>query len=135
MATPSSRVVLDASVGVKWFRDETGAGQAHDLLRQHGEGSVELVVPSLFTYELMAVAERTLDPDRSDELWNRFIAWRISVVYVHVALMRDALAIRRELGCSLYDAVAPALARQLGVALVSADRRAHGKWPGVRLIG
>jgi len=93
-----------------------------------------LVVPSLFVYELMAVAERTLPPEHSDALWERFLTWRIPVVNVHDALMRDTLAIGRELGCSLYDAVAPALAQQLGVTLVSADRRAHGDWPGVRLV-
>jgi predicted nucleic acid-binding protein len=131
----ADRVVLDASVGVKWFRDEPGTDAARELLRRHGEGAVSLVVPSLFLYELMAVAERTLSAEHSDEFWSRFLSWRLGVVRVHDSLMRDALEIRRDLGCSLYDAVAPALARQLGATLASADQRAHGTWPGVRIIG
>jgi hypothetical protein len=38
------------------------------------------------------------------------------------------------LGCSFYDALAPACAVLLDATLASADARAHGAFPGVHLI-
>jgi predicted nucleic acid-binding protein len=124
---------LDASVGVKWFRDEPGAGQARSLLSAHGRGEIELVVASAFVYEFMAVASRTPPVDPA-ELWARFVSWRIRVREVDSPLMLAALSVREQLGCSLHDAFAPALAGELGATLYSADRRAHRGWPGIELI-
>lgn len=128
-------VVLDSSVGVKWLRDEPGSGEARDLLAAHGRGEVTLLVPSLFVYELFGVASRQLSAPDLEELWERFLTWRIHVREIDVGLMPAALSVRERLGCSLYDAFAPAVAEQADVALCSADERAHGKWPGVTLIG
>ena len=66
-----SRVVLDASVAVKWFRSEPGSDDARELLRRHGSGDVVITVPSLFVYEFAGVAFRLLDPGERDELWRR----------------------------------------------------------------
>jgi len=129
------RVVLDASVGAKWFRAEEGSEEALDLLRAHGAGEIELVVSSLFVWEVVAVAVRGLSAEDARGFWERFVTWRIVVAEVGDALMRDALGVCERLGCSLYDAVAPALAAQLGAELCSADRKAHAQWPGVELLG
>ena len=129
------QVVLDASVGVKWFRAEPGSTDAQELLRRHGRGEIELVVPSLFVYEVIAVAARTMSAADARAFWERFMSWRLSVVEVGGALVDEALVVRNRLGCSFYDAVAPALASQLDARLCSADLRAHGEWPGVELLG
>lgn len=129
-----THVVLDASVAVKWFRTEPGSPEARDLLRRHGAGEIGIVVPSLFVYEFLGVASRQLTPDECDALWARFLDWRIGIREVSDGLVRTALRVSRELGCSFYDAVAPALAEELGCALYSADARAHGRWPGVVLV-
>jgi len=50
-------------------------------------------------------------------------------------LMREMFDVAGRLGCPLYDAVAPALAEEIGAVLYSADHRAHDMWPGVVLIG
>lgn len=128
------RIVLDASVGVKWFRDEDGTVDALELLHAHGRGEVELVVPSLFVYEVVSVATRSMPAAQADAFWERFMSWRVSVVEVGATLVREALAVREELGCSFYDAVAPALARELDARLCSADVRAHVGWPEVMLL-
>ncbi|MBE0417840.1 MAG: type II toxin-antitoxin system VapC family toxin [Coriobacteriia bacterium] len=128
-------VVLDASVGIKWFRDEPGSTEARALLQAHGAGEVRIAVPSLFVYEFAGVASRFLAPAEVRELWARFIDWRISVREVGDSLMRDAFDLRDRYGCALYDAVSPALAAQLGATLYSADHRAHGAMPDVAIIG
>ncbi|MBW6467752.1 MAG: type II toxin-antitoxin system VapC family toxin [Coriobacteriia bacterium] len=128
-------VVLDASVGVKWFRDESGSAEARAMLRSHGSGEIRIVVPSLFVYEFAGVATRLLQPDEARDLWARFLDWRISVREVGDSLMRDAFDIRERYGCTLHDALSPALAAQIGATLCSADRRAHGGMPGAVIIG
>ncbi|MDF1542065.1 MAG: type II toxin-antitoxin system VapC family toxin [Anaerosomatales bacterium] len=128
-------VVLDASVGVKWFRDESGSAEARAMLRSHGSGEIRIVVPSLFVYEFAGVATRLLQLDEARDLWARFLDWRISVREVGDSLMRDAFDIRERYGCTLYDALSPALAAQIGATLCSADRRAHGGMPGAVIIG
>ncbi len=130
-----NRVVLDASVAVKWFRSEPGSDEARELLRRHGEGEIVITVPSLFIYEFIGVATRVLDPTERDELWRRFLGWRIVVREVGESLIGDSMRVADELGCSFYDAVAPALADALDASLVSADHRAHAGWPGVTMLG
>ena len=126
--------VLDASVGVKWFRSEPGAAGARELLAAHGRGDLDIVVASVFVYELMAVASRTPTVE-ANQLWAHFIRWRIRVREIDSRLMLAALEVRRRSGCALYGAFAPALAEELGATLYSADRRAHGDWPGAVLLG
>jgi predicted nucleic acid-binding protein len=130
-----STIVLDSSVGVKWLRDEPGSAQARDLLVAHGRGQTVIVVPSLFVYELFGVASRELAGDELGELWERFLTWRIRVREMDATLMPAAIDAQRRLGCSLYDAFAPAVAEQTDATLYSADERAHGRWPGVVLVG
>jgi predicted nucleic acid-binding protein len=128
-------IVLDASVGVKWFRDEPGSLEARDLLLRHGRSEIELVVPSLFVYEVVGVATRALSCSGARDFWWRFVSWRIGGREVGGALLEEALLVREKFGCSFYDAVAPALAAEMGGQLCSAKRRAHGEWPDVQLLG
>ena len=132
--TEPPRIVVDASVGVKWFRAEPGSAEALELLLSHGRGEVELVVPSLFVYEVVAVATRTMPAADARAFWDRFMSWRVQVVEVGAALVHEALTVSQRLGCSFYDALAPALASRLDAQLYSADRRAHAEWPKVVLL-
>ena len=63
------------------------------------------------------------------------MSWRVSVVEVGGELVHEALVVSERLGCNFYDALAPALASRLDAGLCSADRRAHGEWPEVMLLG
>lgn len=128
-------VVLDASVGVKWFRDEPGSTQARELLREHASGTVRLVVPSLFLYEVLDVARRHFGTDGARRVWRSLLADDLAVASPDAELLGRTIDVAESLGCTLYDAAAPALAEHLGCELISADRRAHGEFSDVRLIG
>ena len=132
--TAVRQVVLDASVGVKWFRDEPGSAEARELLLAHGRGEIQLVVPSLFVYEVVAVATRTMSAADARVFWERFMSWRLSVVEVGGDFVSEAIAVRERLGCSFYDAVSPALAVRMDAQLYSADARAHAQLARVVLI-
>jgi predicted nucleic acid-binding protein len=127
-------IVLDASVGVKWMKPEVGREEARGLLEDHRDGRVRLVVPALFVLEVVAVAVRHGGPVFGERTWRTLQLVGLTAVGLDDELAAAAFEQCRRLGCSFYDALAPALADRLSAPLVSADRRAHGAYPGVRLI-
>ncbi|MDA3936356.1 MAG: type II toxin-antitoxin system VapC family toxin [Actinomycetota bacterium] len=131
----ATTIVLDASVGVKWFRSEAGSDAAVGLLAEHAAGEAEIAVPSLFLYEVMSVAIRWLGPQEARGVWRDIEDSGFTIYGVGTALVASALDVVEEHGCDFYDAQAPALARVLGAPFFSADRRAHGDIPGATIIG
>lgn len=128
-------VVLDSSVGVKWIREERGSDEAEAILAAHMRGETRIVVVAHFVHEVMAVALRDGGADHALSVWSSLEAARLSVVTLDSTLALEAVARCRELGCTFYDGLAPALAALLEVPLFSADARAHRGCVGVRLVG
>jgi predicted nucleic acid-binding protein len=126
--------VLDASVGAKWFRDEPGSSRAAELLHGAVTGALRLVVPTHFAHEVLSVVGREGAGSRIVEAWDILVESRIEMVPLTDEVVREAAAQGDLLGCSFYDALAPAVASLLEATLVSADVRAHGAYPGVRII-
>ncbi len=127
--------VLDASVGVKWFRNEPGSPEARQLLADHIAGRAVIAVDSLFFYEVLSVASRGHVPEDALRVWNDLKLLELVTVPLGDELLEAAVRFRAVHGCSLYDAFSAGLADVLDVPLYSADQRAHGKHPRVRLLG
>jgi predicted nucleic acid-binding protein len=128
-------VVLDASVGVKWLRPEAGSDEADGLLRRHGEGEIQIVLPVVFVHEVLDVARRQRGVATARALLKRLEREEVVIASADPGFLRHVLEVCERFGCSVYDAAAPALAELLDAQLVSADRKAHGEFPGVRIIG
>jgi len=128
-------VVLDASVGVKWIRRESGSDVALRLVERHVNGEITIVVPVIFVHEVLDVIRRRFGVETARTHWKDWREAGILVAGIDDALVGSALEISGDLGCTLYDAMAPALAQHIGAPLYSADRRAHGTLPYARLIG
>lgn len=127
--------VLDASVGVKWFRDEPGSDQARELVEAHITGELTIVVDTLFTYEVLRAASRDSEPRDAVRVWTDLAALDLVTVPLGDELVSAAVRAREALGCSLYDAFPAGLADVLDARLYSADARAHAAHPRVRLVG
>jgi predicted nucleic acid-binding protein len=127
--------VLDASAGVKIFRDEEGAQSARELVGDHIAGRSVLAVDTLFAYEVLRAASRDGRADDVERIWHDLERFEFATVPLGDELVRAAAAVRERYGCSLYDAFAPALADLLDTEFFSADRRAHGGHPRARIIG
>jgi predicted nucleic acid-binding protein len=121
-------------VGVKWFRREAGYALARDLLARQTRGEIVLVAPEHFVTEVVSVVRREFGPASIVEAW-RAITASVGVIPLDDELVREAAAQCAALGCTFYDSLAPAVAARFGATLVSADARAHGGFPGVRIIG
>ena len=126
--------VVDASVGVKWFRNEAGSADARQLLGAHIEGRQVISVDSLFHYEVLAVAARDSNPGDALRVYDDLKRLDLVTVPLGAELLGAAVEVRATLGCSLYDAFSAGLADLLEAPLYSADARAHGRHPRVRLL-
>ena len=131
----AASVVLDASVGVKWFKDEAGSTAARSLYKRAAEGEIRLAAPTHFVHEVLSVVKREMGPRAIIEGWEYIKASGVGVVPLDDAVIAEAAVQCESLGCSFYDALAPACAVLFGATLASADERAHGAFPGVMLIG
>lgn len=127
-------VVLDSSVGVKWFKPEVGQVAALDLVQLAVEGRMALWAPIHFAHEVLSVVRRHYSAADVLPAWGRLAEAGLSFVPLTDEVVVEAARQCEALGCSFYDALAPACASLLGATLASADRRAHGAYPGVLII-
>lgn len=130
----AERFVLDASVGVKWFRRERGSDAAHLLQQRSARGEIRLAAPTHFVHEVLAAVNRENDAHVVIEAWQIIKASGITIIPLTDDVVIEAARQCEALGCSFYDALAPACAALLGATLASADARAHGAFPDVLLI-
>jgi predicted nucleic acid-binding protein len=138
------RAVVDTSVILKWYLlDEAHGAQALSLLQQCAAGELEILAPSLLTYELMnglVIAGRRarLDQNAVSLSFRGFMS--LGVRFYEVSFFADkVLQYCRLYGRSVYDSSYLALAEQEGVDLITADERLFNSvqkdLPWVRWIG
>ena len=127
--------VLDASVGVKWFRHERGSTAAIQLQQRSTLGEIRLAAPTHFVHEVLATVKREKRADAVLDAWERIKASGVTIIPLTDEVIAEAVRQCEALGCSFYDSLAPACASLLGATLASADARAHGAYPEVLLIG
>ncbi len=126
--------VLDASLGVKWFKPEAGQDAALSVLKRAMHDEIGLAAPTHFVHEVLSVVRRHYEASDIVPAWERLSATGITIVPLSDEVIAEAARQCDLLGCSFYDALAPACASLLDATLASADARAHGAYPGVHLV-
>mgnify|MGYP001823101678 CR=1 FL=1 len=121
-----TRLVLDTSVIIKWFRqDEIQAGNALRLRSAYLDGRAQVAVPSLLAYELANVLRYKADlttaqvEDSVQSLFDMGLEW----VPPSVGMIRRAVVIARDFDATVYDATFASLAEAWDATLVTADKR------------
>jgi predicted nucleic acid-binding protein len=129
------RVVVDASVAVKWYLEEDHAAPARRLL----DGTYELIVPDLFFMEIGNVLWKRW---RRGELDDDVIAETLAALdrvpcetRSARPLLSGAMALATSLRRTVYDSLYLALAIDTGARLVTADRRFHASVAASPLAG
>ena len=123
------RLVLDASVAVKWFlsTEEPLKEQALDLQTRHERGEIEFIIPDLFWAEVgnvlwKAVRQRRCSARDAEESLRRAKLLGLRAV-PSVELVEEAFAIARKHDRTLYDSLYLALAISRRATLITADER------------
>lgn len=125
-------VVADASVMLKWqLRDEENTEQADRLLRDLIHGEIQIIVPSLWLYEVVngirsAVARGRLSRAQGRQAIKDFLLVGVNL-YPFPPLAARAYEIACDYGLAIYDSAYLALAEQQGTDLYIADIALYNK--------
>ena len=138
-------IVVDASVGVKWFLDEDGSAFAAELLVAERE---HISAPDIFAVEVAATLVREANVQKalaSDmrlavaRLTSLFESAAISLVRLTPENLADTADLAINLGHPLKDCIYLTLAMELGCPLITADAKfaakARGVYGDVRVLG
>jgi predicted nucleic acid-binding protein len=119
-------VVPDASIIVKWALPSAGeraAEKALAVLAEWQAGTIDLLAPSLWRYEVANVLARKA-ANGAIALLGALLELEVPTVDPDHQLLVDALAITaRRPGVTVYDAAYHALALRVGGVFLTADER------------
>jgi predicted nucleic acid-binding protein len=131
-------LVLDASVGVKWFsaRDEASLAQALAIRDAHIDGQALIVVPDLFFYEVAnAIAQKkSIPPEAVESAVANMFALGLTAVSIDCDLLGVSVELSRQLNITVYDSVYIAVAMKHDCPLVTANPRHQKEGLGCKVI-
>ncbi|UXD21308.1 twitching motility protein PilT [Ignicoccus pacificus DSM 13166] len=119
------KVVVDASVVVKWFIEEEYSEQALKLLDAYKEGLLDLVAPSLLPYEVLNALKysNVFGEDELKEVAIVLESLQITTFELRSDHARRSLEIAMRKGVTVYDASYVALAELENAAFYTADEK------------
>jgi predicted nucleic acid-binding protein len=126
----TKRLVLDASVAVKWLLppgDEQLIKEALNLLRSHDAGAVDFIVPDLFWTEFAHAAQsgvrrRRWSHSAAVDALRAMLGYELRTIPSRLYTER-ALIIALANNCSLYDSIYVALAEEADCEMITADEK------------
>ena len=133
------RIVIDASVALKWYLpDEEEEDRALHLLEDHASDRVLLLAPALLEFEVanglvMAKRRGRVGDDDARKAMDGFRDLGIGL-YPLSPLLSKVLILCERCHVSAYDAAYVALADDLKIHLVTADRRLFDSTRKLRFV-
>ncbi|MHA1505760.1 MAG: type II toxin-antitoxin system VapC family toxin [Candidatus Asgardarchaeia archaeon] len=128
------RVVVDASVVVKWFIDEEGSDKALKIRDRYVNGEIMIIAPELLPYEVLN-ALRYSGVFSIDEIKEASVALSNYGIEMHPLLgnlAEKTVEISMETNITVYDSAYVALAHLMDTVLYTADesliRRVKGDY-------
>ncbi|MBS7247027.1 MAG: type II toxin-antitoxin system VapC family toxin [Candidatus Jordarchaeales archaeon] len=131
-----SKLVIDASVVVKWFVREDDRAPALNLRELHVSGRVELLAPDLLVYEVANALRFNphLDAGDVERAVESLFKLHIRLCPPSVALVADAARKAKRYGITVYDAAYMSLAEDEACNMVTADGKLYGKVKGSGVV-
>lgn len=137
-------IVVDASLGVKWFLDEAGSDQATDVLVANRR---QIAVPDLFAIEVASALVRECNIHKEESSHYSWALARLFALLEGGAVdqqqtghndLSAAVNIATDIGHPLKDCVYLVLAMNLDCELFTSDRRFANKasevWSRIQVI-
>ncbi len=130
-ATTSAEIVLDASVAVRGLLER---GEAAELVGRIADKKTSAHAPDLIVSEVTNALRVSIHPERwpialARERLETFLEWPVAL-HPCRPLAGLVLETATALGISAYDAFYAVLSAELGLSLITADRRLAAAVPG-----
>lgn len=121
------KLVVDASVCLKWVFEEEDSEKARFLLEQQGKNKLLLLVPELWEYEIVngfasAVLRKKVSLLITKKLLKLVLEANLEVISM-TDLLTECLENAKKYQISAYDSAYVTLAKENRIVLVSADDR------------
>ena len=131
------RIVVDASVMVKWIRSEQeeSLDQANLILTDLQNEKVELYAPELAKYEVGNVlVKRKLDPNAAASSLETFYNIVVNFISETEELAKNSCAFARELNITYYDGCYLSLAQKIDAMVITENIKHLGKTKKVKVM-
>ena len=124
------RIVVDASVVVKWYVLEDDRSRALKIREDYIDGLVELAAPALMPFEVLNIIRCSSDGlgyGKPAEIAESLSLYGFELYHLEGEYARLTASIALENGITVYDASYVVLAKVLDTVLYTADERLLGK--------
>lgn len=126
--------IIDASVAIKWFVDESGREAALKILSELMEKPRHFAVPELFYFELVNVFYRLYPAPDSNQFELLKAVLGIGMIRFSMTHALSVAVLKfMSLGLSGYDAAYVALAEMTDGTWLTCDKKAHQKVQHLKL--
>jgi len=118
-------IILDSSVVVKWFSEEEYTEKALAIRERIRMGEERVVVPDLLLYELANALKYNPSFDANDvsDALTSIFDMDLEIVTPIPEIINLAVALAFDYNITVYDAFYIALAKDLELTFITADRR------------
>ena len=119
--------MIDASVVVKWFSEETGTRSALKLREDHVDGVRTLLAPDLLLYEVVNALRYKpgFDEGKVARAIADLIDIQVDLIVPGREMAERASGLAYKYDLSVYDSCYLALSELMGVSLYTSDRRLY----------
>jgi len=123
------KIVIDSSVAIKWFVDEPKSKRALDLLAQHDQNKITIIVPDVIRLEIIngLFYSYHFGISQLKNTLNSLGSLELHFVSIDEIDMENAAFLMEKFTITSYDALFIALAQNIGCQLVTNDRKHHLK--------
>jgi len=123
------KLVLDASVALKWFFQEKNSDLAEILLKQIKKDEIKVFVPQIFFFELVNAVKTKAKSTPKDvlEVINKIFSLKLNSEKINRELLAKANFYAQKYDLTIYDASYLALARALEINFITADEKLRGE--------
>ena len=120
-------IIIDASVGVKWFSAENEEKVEFAVLLQekHFNGSIELSAPDLFIFEVLnsLVYKNKFNIAEINKIYDSLKLLNMNIIIPNDTIIKNAVSLSVNLKLSYYDSVYVALAQEMESLLITEDKK------------
>ena len=124
-------IVIDASVVVKWFIEESDSDQALILRDRFIEGKVELYVPTLLYFEVLNALKysQLFKPDELEAAGESLENYGFKIITIKNEIRKHMISTTIDYDLSIYDASYLGLSIGLDKLFCTADEKIIRKLP------